>query len=122
MRLLYVHDFNIRYSEDDIMWFTVGLPEAYFDRFFDAGFQDVVVISRKTRVTSSSRGDRGWIRGGNASLKSVVPDVKNYLSLFRPKTLCSMVKEIRDADLVVVNFPTIIGLLVISICCAIKKK
>ena len=80
------------------MWFTVGLPESYFDRFFSAGFSEVRVISRKTLLDDDGLPIRGWKQGKNHQLKSSVSCLSSYFSFFKPQVIIATINEIRGVD------------------------
>jgi glycosyltransferase involved in cell wall biosynthesis len=122
LKLLYTHDFNILVSGSSQMWFTVGLPESYFDRFFSAGFSEVSVISRKTLLDDDGLPIRGWKQGKNHQLKSSVSCLSSYFSFFKPQVIIATINEIRRADFIVVNFPTINGCIVLFLTLLLGKK
>lgn len=117
--ITYIHDFCFRLNGNDI-YTAVGMPENYFDRFFDVGFETVFLISRNKKESIDSILSGGFDK---IHTKNIVMPVKieNYLSLIKPNILVDIIFTIRNSDLLVINFPSVIGLFVWFLNLFIKK-
>ena len=54
-KLIYVHDLRF-YKKGDDYYTSSNLPEKYFDRFFDAGIDEVVILSRLVECDDIPKG------------------------------------------------------------------
>lgn len=116
-KILFVHDFCFGYS-DGKTYTAVGLPEKYFDRFIDAGFEDVEILSRYNNHNINS----GFELIRNASVALSKSSIKNYLNLLNPFTIVRIINLIKRHDLIVISTPSIIGAYVWLINTFLKKK
>lgn len=106
-RLLYIHDFPFRVSEKGCLHFEVGMPESYFDRFVQAGFT-VEVLSRVRAIAPKTNfgSNDPFVR---VSLYSKRSYLRNFGMLIFNR------KKFSEYDLVVVNYPSINGLIWLSL-------
>ncbi|EGQ7835135.1 glycosyltransferase family 4 protein [Vibrio vulnificus] len=105
----YIHDFCFykTYLADN--YTAVGMPESYFHRFFESNFNKVKIYSRNKVEEFSKIENMGFSKIDNPNI-SLPVTINSYLSLLNPKVIRSLCKELRSADLLVINFPSIIGL------------
>lgn len=87
------------------------MPESYFDRFFEANYESVSIISRNIDGDLSSILSSGFQRIKSKSI--ILPvSIRNYFQLLSPFRMFSLCKVIRETDLLVINFPSLIGLFI----------
>ncbi|CAK2950761.1 Gt5 [Vibrio crassostreae] len=109
-KITYVHDFCFKKNGQDV-YTAVGMPESYFDRFFEANYESVSIISRNIDGDLSSILSSGFQRIKSKSI--ILPvSIRNYFQLLSPFRMFSLCKVIRETDLLVINFPSLIGLFI----------
>lgn len=118
-KVLFVHDFSFKIRENDL-YTAVGLPELYFDRFFDAGFNTIDILSRYNQYNKNI--DSGFEKINNHNIKILKGFSKNYLYLFNPLNIYNINNLIKRYDLIVCSTPSIIGTWVLLINLFQKKK
>ncbi len=118
-KVLFVHDFRFKIRENDL-YTAVGLPELYFDRFFDAGFNTIDILSRYNQYNKNI--DSGFAKINNHNIKILKGFSKNYLYLFNPLNIYNINNLIKRYDLIVCSTPSIIGTWVLLINLFQKKK
>ncbi|MFV0563952.1 glycosyltransferase family 4 protein [Malaciobacter mytili] len=118
-KVLFVHDFRFKIRENDL-YTAVGLPELYFDRFFDAGFNTIDILSRYNQYNKNI--DSGFEKINNHNIKILKGFSKNYLYLFNPLNIYNINNLIKRYDLIVCSTPSIIGTWVLLINLFQKKK
>lgn len=118
-KVLFVHDFRFKIKEEDL-YTAVGLPEVYFDRFFDAGFNSVDILSRYNQYNEII--DNGFSKINNNKIKIIRGLSKNYLYLFNPLNIYRICNLIKQYDLIVCSTPSIIGTWVLLMNLFQKKK
>lgn len=124
-RILYIHDFRFGLlGENRRICFSVGMPESYFDRFFwDDAFGSpsthVDILSRASVVDSVPVGSAV---SENLDIGFLEPGLKSFLGLLNPLRFKRVIKAVGDADLVVICFPSIIGLWVLGINVFLRQK
>ena len=118
-KVLFVHDFRFKIKEENL-YTAVGLPEIYFDRFFDAGFYSVDILSRYNEYNKNI--DNGFIKINNRNIKILKGFSKNYLYLFNPLNIYKINYLIKQYDLIVCSTPSIIGTWILIINLFQKKK
>lgn len=115
MEVLYVHDFPFDRSTDNqhLPVFSVGMPRDYFNRFTPKGYAD-------NRVTIYSR-TRSTIEGPCLTKNrhepvSLWPSCPtNYMQNLNPIRLYRLWKKIRTVDLVVLCYPAVHSIFILSI-------
>lgn len=111
--ITYVHDFCFYKTNcyNRNIYTAVGLPEGYFNRFFESGFSKVKIISRNKIRDEQEISDSGFsiIINKNIIMPVLIP---GYFSLLKLKTLIGICKVVLQSDLLVINFPSIIGVYV----------
>lgn len=110
MKILYVHDFCF-YKKNEAVFTAVGLPENYFDRFFNIGVSNVSILSRSDYSDEVTIRKSGFTKVKKSSIDIPV-DIRNYLSLINPLVIKNTLNLIKKSDFLVINFPSIIGLFV----------
>lgn len=118
-KVLFVHDFSFKIRKENL-YTAVGLPVVYFDRFFDADFDSVDILSRYNNYDENI--DTGFVKINNPNIKILKGFSKNYLYLFNPFNIHKINKLIRQYDLIVCSTPSIIGSWVLLINLFQKKK
>lgn len=118
-KVLFVHDFRFKIRKENL-YTAVGLPVVYFDRFFDADFDSVDILSRYNNYDENI--DTGFVKINNPNIKILKGSSKNYLYLFNPFNIYKINKLIRQYDLIVCSTPSIIGTWVLLINLFQKKK
>lgn len=118
-KVLFVHDFSFK-EKDNEVFTAVGLPEIYFDRFLDAGFDNVDILSRYNKYEENV--DAGFLKINNSNIKIVKGLSKNYLYLFNPLNIYKISRLMDKYDLIVCSTPSIIGSWVLLINLFQKKK
>ncbi|WP_420745568.1 glycosyltransferase family 4 protein [Photobacterium damselae] len=108
MKISYVHDFRF-YTNGTELYTAVGLPEKYFDRFFNAGVSIISIISRSSTKEESEIVSMGFEKILNENL-SIGSSFGNYFGLFSPRNIVATYKEISSSKLIVINFPSITGM------------
>lgn len=116
-KVLYVHDFMFLHAEDE-SYTAVGMPESYFNRFFESGFTNVDIVSRGAMYAH----EEGYEKIDNPNIHFSLKVKSNYLSIFNPFFLLRLISIIRNADQVVVNLPSIIGSLVVFLSYLLGKR
>ncbi len=106
--ITYVHDFCLLKSEDERIYTAVGLPESYFHRFFDAGANHVIVLTRNKYASTESIKNKGFEAIQKKNI-TVPIQLKNYFSLLNPFIFIRIIFLIKKSDLLVINFPSIFG-------------
>ncbi|MGR5413684.1 glycosyltransferase family 4 protein [Vibrio astriarenae] len=107
--IVYVHDFCfLKEVGTNHSYTAVGMPEDYFDRFFDSGFKEVNIISRNKCLPSRSVVNSGFKKIDNSKI-SIPLKYTGYLSLISPLFIYGFYKEVSKADVVVINFPSVTG-------------
>jgi len=112
LSILYVHDFAIGLDKDKI-YSAVGLPESYFNRFFESGYDKVFLLSRSEEYT----GQVGYVAFENKNILHLNPDKKGYFGLI-PIIIANVLKFRRIA----VNYPSVLGSITIILCVLFRKK
>ncbi|CAH7134370.1 Gt5 [Vibrio chagasii] len=120
MKVLYVHDFCF-YKNDETIFTAVGLPEKYFDRFLLNGAKEVRVFSRNKIAEKNDIESAGFFSIKNKHIKLPIP-VKNYFELLSPKVFYALNRLLRETDVIVINFPSIIGLYLCFLCKLYNRK
>lgn len=115
-RVVYAHDFVFLHKSNN-SYTAVGMPEEYFTRFFDAGFQEVSIVSRG----SFYQGQKGYELIRSSKINFPVKLNSSYISLFSPSCLGRIYKILKDSDFVVVNLPSIVGTIVVLMCFIMGK-
>lgn len=106
-KLLYIHDFPFRISAQGHLHFEVGMPEKYFDRFVQAGFEvDVFSRVRAVAPKESAGANDASVRISRCSRSSYF---RTFFSLIFNR------KRLNDYHLVVINYPSINGLFWLSL-------
>jgi len=111
LNVLYVHDFKVAVKKD-IIYSAVGLPELYFDRFFEAGFSSVFLLSRSEQYV----GQTGYLAYEN---KNIIPlNVKGggYLTAFM-----LLIANIFRFNHISINYPSVLGSVAVILCVVIRK-
>lgn len=120
MKLVYVHDFRFYKVPEGDVYTAVGLPEMYFDRFFDAGVKEISLVSRSSIALKSEIEDQGFRMIRKLNIKIPV-DIESYFSLLNPELISRLVEHIRQSSLVVINFPSVIGSFICLLCMSLGK-
>lgn len=118
-KVLFVHDFRFKIKEKDL-YTAVGLPEVYFDRFINAGFDSVDILTRYNEYNENI--DTGFVKINNSNIRILRGFSKNYLYLFNPLNIYKTNNLIKEYDLIVCSTPSIIGTWVLLINLFQKKK
>lgn len=105
MKILYLHDYSFRVNEAGGIGFEVGMPITYFERFTNAGFS-IEILSRKH---FSSKGE--FISKGSITISK--HGARNYLGIL--KNIFIMIFSKKEYDLYVVNYPSVTGLIFLSL-------
>lgn len=108
--IIYVHDFCFLLNDNNV-YTAVGMPENYFDRFFDIGVDNVYLISRNKQSNKPSILSTGFEVIKNKNIKMPIK-IKCYFSLLNPRVIMNIIHVIKNSDLLVINFPSIIGLFI----------
>lgn len=116
--VLYVHDLVFK-IKDSKRYSSTGMPEKYFDRFFDAGFGSVNILSRVSSYNHSE--DTGYSIIEKRRVKLSKVNISNYISMFSIRYIRSVIQEIKRADILVTNVPSITGIFVLIINLFVKK-
>lgn len=117
-----MHDFSLPVSAEGNVWFSVGLPERYFDRFFDAGFHSISILTRTSNLQQNEIPGPGWLESANPNVTVAHPFLSGYSSIFKPLNAIRIFCEMKNADLIVVNYPSIIGSFVLMANLFLRKK
>ncbi|WP_151950597.1 glycosyltransferase family 4 protein [Aliarcobacter butzleri] len=118
-KVLFAHDFRFKIKEESL-YTAVGLPEVYFDRFFDAGFHKVDIVSRYNQYNGNI--DTGFVKINSSNIKILKSFSRNYLYLFNPLNIYKISRLMDKYDLIVCSTPSIIGSWVLLINLFQKKK
>lgn len=120
--ILYVHDFCF-YRENGSNYFytAVGLPEEYFDRFFESGYEVVNLVTRNQISEAKQICNAGFKKIENVNINIPV-QIENYKSLIKPSVFLGIKSQIKNCDLLVINFPSVIGVFVYFINLFLKKQ
>ncbi|MBA6326357.1 glycosyltransferase family 4 protein [Colwellia sp. MB02u-6] len=121
MNVCYVHDFCLYRDEKGRIYTAVGLPEKYFDRFFNFGCTNVSLITRNRKENKTSIRLLGFTKINTSKINLPVP-INSYMTLFSPTSIFKIIRTIKRSDLLVINFPSLIGLLLCFLNIFIKKK
>ena len=105
-KVLFVHDFEFK-IENEKLYTAVGLPEIYFDRFLEAGFDRVDILSRYDDYDLAT--DIGFVRVKNARINLVRGFSKSYLYILNPKNIYGLFRKLKEYDVIVCSTPSIIG-------------
>lgn len=116
LKVLYIHDFQF-YHKELSSYTSVGMPEKYFDRFFDSGCDQLEVVSRGVNGSAL-----GFVEIVNKDIIFPFYCKVNYLSLFSVFFLFQSIKALQRNDLVVINTPSIIGFYFFMLCWLMKAK
>ncbi len=116
-KVLFVHDLIFTKDNHGNIFCGSGLDEIYFDRFFDSGFNQVVILSR-VKCINEQQGRA--FQNKNISVSSAVGE--NYLGLLRPTFYVKFFKDINQADIVVISTPSVIGSVVALFCNFLSKQ
>ena len=119
--ITYVHDFCFYKTKNNKVYTAVGLPEEYFNRFFSIGISKVNLITRNKTLTHNEIKHLGFSDIKNSDLTIPIP-LSSYFKLFMPSTIIAIVRLIKKSDLIVINFPSLIGLYVWWINLFVGKK
>jgi glycosyltransferase involved in cell wall biosynthesis len=109
MRVMFVHDFAFHHCKQGDHYTAVGMPEQYFDRFFQSGCSEVLIMSRGGGKFFNDN----FIKINNRFIKFPLQVSQNYLNLFNPSFIFEACILIRKSDLLVLNTPSIVGLYVL---------
>ncbi|MFT4803217.1 MAG: glycosyltransferase involved in cell wall biosynthesis [Psychroserpens sp.] len=107
--LIYIHDFPIAVSEG-CAFYSVGLPESYFDRFLTVT-DEVELITRKRGLDTLKNKD-SYSKSKNNFVKLSSLCQHSYLLMFA--TIFKERKRIRES-FIVLNFPSILALFILII-------
>lgn len=116
-KIVYVHDFRF-YLQSGDLYTAVGLPESYFDRFFDTSVASVSLI---TRLKTVSNAPQGFERIKNSNISSTFSDL-GYFDFFKPLKLISIIKVLKSNDFVVINYPSVMGLFCAVLCILLGRR
>lgn len=119
-KIAYIHDFCFFVDNKHNPYTAVGMPEEYFSRFFSSGIDNVSIISRSKIIDNNKIIKSGFKKINNKEINIPIK-IKNYFFLLNPLTLHKIIKEIKKKDLLVINFPSIIGIYIWIINLFIKK-
>ena len=117
-KVVYVHDLLFLYDEHNT-YSSTGMPESYFLRFQDAGGSEVNIVSR-ARILNSS-GDKGYSKFESESVNICRWCSVNYKGLFSFRYIGNLLRQLRAADVLVVNIPSITGAFVLLVNVLIQK-
>ncbi|MCC9661798.1 glycosyltransferase family 4 protein [Pseudoalteromonas sp. MB41] len=120
--VLYVHDFSFYYDQNGGVYTAVGLPEKYFDRFFESGFDTVTIFSRTEFVTKEVALSRGFLKIENENIKLLFRENGGYARLFNPLNLFRFVCCIKSFNLVTLSTPSVNGTYFGLLCLLFKRK
>lgn len=109
-KIIYVHDFRF-YTNENYIYTAVGMPESYFNRFFEIGVDKVSLISRNEKKNINDIKSIGFDKVTNAGLNIPI-EINSYLSLLNPIVMSKIFLNLRSSDFIVINFPSLIGLFV----------
>lgn len=116
MKVLYIHDFEFCHVENS-SYTAVGMPEIYFDRFFDSGAEYVDIVSRgKEGVVG------GYVEICNSRIRFPLRVDARYLRIFNPLFFVRAINCVFGSDLVVINTPSIVGFYFLIICSILKRN
>ena len=120
-KVLFVHDLAFKIEkENKDLYSGSGLYEVYFNRFFDAGFNTVDILSRYNEYNKNI--DTGFMKINNRNIKILKGFSKNYFYLFNPLNIYKINNLIKQYDLIVCSTPSIIGTWILIINLFQKKK
>jgi glycosyltransferase involved in cell wall biosynthesis len=120
-KVLFVHDFHFYLDEESNLYTAVGLPEVYFDRFFDAGITSVYIFTRFRRERRVTILSHGYTKINNQNIKPFLV-IEGYRGLFNIANVFSFIKKSKNINYFVISTPSIIGFWVNSILIFIRKK
>lgn len=106
--VLYIHDFRFIRDYQGNVYTAVGMPERYFDRFFDSGYKNVIILSRSITLSKDEIVKSGFTKIENKNI-ILLCDIKTYVSLFSPAFIKKLHNNVKQYELTVINFPSIIG-------------
>lgn len=115
--IVYVHD--LLFIENNGIYSSTGMPEEYFDRFFCAGVDDIIIISRKGGVSDSTEGYSKII---SDRIHLAYFCKRNYVQYLSFSFIKGLYQAIKKTDFLVVNFPSITGMLSLLFCIFTKTK
>jgi glycosyltransferase involved in cell wall biosynthesis len=121
MNVCYVHDFCLYRDENHNIYTAVGLPEKYFDRFFNIGCTKVTLMTRNRKSNKTAIKSLGFEEIKSHRIDIPIP-IKGYISLLSPRSIFNVIKTIKNSDVLVINFPSLIGLFICFINLIINKK
>ncbi|WP_102298281.1 glycosyltransferase family 4 protein [Vibrio cyclitrophicus] len=107
--IVYVHDLMF-YSVDGIYYTSANLPEKYFDRFFSAGVDKVIILSRLKFLNNVSDLPQGYSKIIDSRIEISYLGVESYISLFRFGRFITLYKLFSGVDFLVLNVPSINGI------------
>jgi len=103
LKILFVHDLVFRKRESGRISCNGGLTPLYFDRFFDASYDHVEILSRVCAT-----GDKGV--DFDTSVFSISSgSVSSYANLLSVRRFFEILRGLKAADLVVLSTPSVIG-------------
>lgn len=120
--ILYVHDFKFYFDKSGGVYTAVGLPEKYFDRFFDSGFDTVTIFSRTELVSKEFALSQGFLKIKNKNIKLLEYETSGYMRLFNPFKLYNYVRVINSFDLVTLSTPSVNGTFWGALCLLVKSN
>lgn len=121
-KLIFVHDLCFYESEDLGIFTGAGLPEVYFDRFFNIGIKSVNIISRKFFDSTDNIIALGYSRVKNNRITLKHGCNRNYSILFNPFFTYKIYRLLKSSDFLVVSLPSIIGLYILILNLIVKKN
>lgn len=108
-KIAYIHDFCFIIDDNNNSYTAVGMPEEYFSRFFESNINNISIISRNKIIKNEKIKNSGFIKIKNENINIPIR-INNYLYLLNPLILYKITKELKKQDLLVINFPSIIGI------------
>lgn len=109
-KITYVHDFCFKKNGGNA-YTAVGMPESYFDRFFEANYDSVSIISRNRECEIKDILSSGFQRINSRSI-AIPVSIGSYFKLLNPFVISRLCKVINSTDLLVINFPSLIGVFI----------
>ena len=105
--ILYIHDFSFKFNKLDL-YTAVGMPEEYFNRFLDSGFNKVYLCTRLNHYALND--NSGFEKINNKNIEHIFKTPIQYTSLIKFQNLRKIAKTIIETDLLVINYPTLISI------------
>lgn len=119
-KIIYIHDFPFLVSKENL-YFSVGMPERYFERFTDLSDNIHVEILSRTHELYSDCIPSGWSKNKNPKI-SVIDIIKTYRDNLNFKNFLNIIRILKSADLIVINYPSVNGLFYGIILIVMRKK